>query len=70
VKKKKSLPADRVAQKASINAARAEQGPPFCYLLLDQESVKCLALGAVNARCEIQARRLVEALYPTEKSGI
>jgi hypothetical protein len=29
--------------------------------------VKCLALGAVNARCEIQARRLVEALYPTEK---
>ena len=60
--------ADRVAQKAEIDAAKsAHPHPPFCYLLLDEESVKCLALGAVNARVEVSARRLVDALYSAKE---
>lgn len=36
--------------------------PPFCYLLLDEQSTRCLALGQVNARAQVAAQRIVDAL--------
>lgn len=32
--------------------------PPFCYLLLDEQSTRCLALGQVNARAQVAAQRV------------
>lgn len=40
----------------------APEGPPFLGLLLDEATVRCLALGVVNSRAEVAARRALDAL--------
>ena len=57
----KKPPPQRAQQKRVIDAAKAEQAAPYYYLLVDRESLECLSLGAVNARVEVQARRLLES---------
>ncbi len=51
------------AQANALKSAQSEQKPPYCYVLLDEQSVCCLALGVVNARAQVQAQRVAEALY-------
>lgn len=38
----------------------APDGPPFLGLILDEATVRCLAGGAVNARAEVEARRVLK----------
>ena len=40
----------------------APDGPPYLALILDEPTVRALALGVVNARAEVAARTLVDAL--------
>lgn len=39
--------------------ARCPLGPPYFMLVLDEASVRLLAAGAVNARCEVEAHRVL-----------
>jgi hypothetical protein len=45
----------------------APDGPPFIGLLLDEQTVRRLAAGAVNSRAEVAARRALESFDVKEK---
>ena len=39
----------------------APEGPPFYGIIFDEETTKCLAAGACNARAEVAARKALDA---------
>ncbi len=60
------------AREPALNRLRqdAPEGPPFIGLMLDEATVRCLALGVVNARAEVAAQRAIvniEALKTNER---
>ena len=52
-------PAPRALDRLKTHAV---EGPPFLGLMLDEPTVRCLALGVVNARAQVAAAALVKAL--------
>lgn len=52
-----------------LRAAAPEAGPqgPFVVLILDEDSCRCLALGAVNSRAQLAATKALAALEPLGK---
>ncbi len=44
--------------------ARCPLGPPYCVLVLDQETVEALTLGVVNSRAMVEACEALAAVQP------
>jgi hypothetical protein len=44
--------------------ARCPHGPPFCILILDEETVEALTLGVVNSRASVEAHKALAAVQP------
>ena len=42
--------------------ARCPDGPPYCFLVVSEASLRCLVEGVVNARVEVEAHRVLQAL--------
>lgn len=46
--------------------ARVPDGPPYCLLALDYETVEALTLGVVTSRAFVEAERVWRAYQPLQ----
>lgn len=62
----RKVSADRVAQKALIDTAKAAIKPPYVFLLFDETQTACLAAGVVTDSMKSQAQEAIRGIFGSD----